>query len=83
MNDAENGGECLACRHSELEHLLEVLPAEPAFLEIALRLGDDCIDGRARERPVCPRIQICVALENRELRARLLVRHPTVSSTGE
>ena len=80
--DAEDRSECLARSLAQLEHLLDVLLAGSAFIEVTLRLRDERVDGRARKRPVRARVQIRVALEDRELRACLLVGHPTVSSTG-
>ena len=80
--DAEDRRECSARGLAELEHTLEVLRAGPAFLEVALFLRDERIDSRPRKRSIRARIQIRLALENRELRPGLFVRHPTVSSTG-
>ena len=78
----ENGGDTPADALSRLEQLFHASLAAPALGQIALELCPHCVDGRLRERPARPGVEIRVALENGELRPSLLGCHSTTASTG-
>src|SRR5262249_17411460 len=80
--DVWDAGERRAASLSQGDDLFEIsLPAattlDVAPVEIRNRLGR-----RSRQRPVRACVQICVALEDRELGAGLLERHEMLASTG-
>ena len=79
----EHRREAAADALSQLEQLLDVRPSplRPCG-QIALELRPRRVDGRPRQRPARARVEIRVALEHRELRAGLLERHSTTTSTG-
>src|SRR4029453_17313469 len=78
----QHRGERLARTLPKRQHLLEVRLAAAAVLEVAAVPFRNCLHRHARERAVCAGVQVGEALEDRELRPRLLEDHPIVASTG-